>query len=270
MVGVEAGQFVEVGGLKTYYIHKGQGPNVVMLHGSAPGACWSTVWGANLDPIADAGYSVWALDEAGFGRTDNPKDFAFEGRISHVQAFLAAMGLDRYTLWGHSDGSFIGCAIALQDPRVEALVLQASGSLSPPDPNGPREGADEATAARRGYQPSMESARSQLEHSMANKAAITDELVREFYEASTGKNVEAYQGRLQAKKERIYDKLGGLKVPVLMLWGTEDSGGPGRGLALFERIPGAELHIFSDCGHWIQRDKTERVHALVLDFLRSH
>jgi len=54
-----------------------------------------------------------------------------------------------------------------------------------------------------------------------------------------------------------------------MLWGTEDSGGPIRGLLLLEKVPHAELHIFSDCGHWVQRDQTERVHTLALDFLQS-
>jgi pimeloyl-ACP methyl ester carboxylesterase len=227
------------------------------------------MWGANIDAIADAGYTVYALDEAGFGRTDNPRDFSIETRTAHVQGFLAAMGLERYTLWGHSDGSYIGCAIALQDPRVERLVLMASGSLSPHPPNEDKEAAAAAAAFRDSYTPSIENARSTLLHSLVNKAAVTEELVRDFYEASTGKNVAAYQGRIEARKRPIYDELKALRIPTLLLWGADDSGGALRGLLLFEKIPHAELHVFSDCAHWVQRDQTDRVHSLVLDFLRG-
>lgn len=268
MVGVETGEYVDVGGLRTYYVKKGNGPAVVMLHGQSPGACVPVVWGANIDSIAVAGYTVYALDESGFGRTDNAEDFSIETRIRHVRGFLDAMGIEHCTLWGHSDGSYIACSIALTDPRVQRLVLMASGSLSPADPNESKEHAQEAAEFRNSYTPSLENARSTLLHSIVRKDAVTDDMVREFYEASTGKNVAAFQGRVRSPKRRIYDELIGIKVPTLLLWGSEDSGGAIRGLLLFEKIPGAELHIFSECGHWVQLDQTERVHTLVLDFLR--
>src|SRR5207248_1933022 len=132
-------------------------------------------------------------------------------------------------------------------------------SLSPNPPNQTDEDRARARAAaedRESYTPSVENARETLTHSIVNKAQLTEELIREFHEASTGKNAVAYQSRLAIPKPRIYDDLHALKVPVLMLWGSSDSGGPARGLALFEKIPGAELHIFSDCAHWVQRDQT--------------
>jgi len=243
-----------------------------MLHGQAPGACVSVIWGANIDAIANAGFTVYALDETGFGRTDNSADCSIQTRTAHVRGFLEAMGLEGYTLWGHSDGSYIACAIALKDPKVERLILMASGSLSPNPPNQTDEDRARARAAadeRESYAPSLEGARETLTHSIVNQSQITYELVREYYEASTGKNAEAYQSRLAIPKPKIYDDLHALNVPVLMLWGSSDSGGPARGLTLFEKIPGAELHIFSNCAHWVQRDQPDRVHSLVVDFLRT-
>jgi len=269
MVGVAEGQFVDVQGLRTYYVRKGAGPAVLMLHGQSPGACVSVIWSANIDAIADAGYTVYALDEVGFGRTACAANCSIETRIGHARAFIDAMGLEHYSLWGHSDGSYISCAIALQDSRVDRLVLMASGSLSPSPPNEDKERARAAAEQRESYTPSLENARATLAHSLVNQAALTDELVREFYEASTGQNHEAFLSRVRTPKRKIYDELHALKVPTMLLWGAEDSGGPIRGVLLFEKIPGAELHIFSHCGHWVQRDQTARVNSLVIDFLRG-
>src|SRR4029450_4236560 len=99
----------------------------------------------------------------------------------------------------------------------------ASGSLSPTPADESKERAQEAAEFRASYTPSLENARATLLHSIVKKDAVTDDLVREFYEASTGKNVVAYQGRIQSRKRRIYDDLHALKVPALLLWGTEDS-----------------------------------------------
>ncbi|HEY3116083.1 MAG TPA: hypothetical protein VGK54_05025 [Chloroflexota bacterium] len=54
-----------------------------------------------------------------------------------------------------------------------------------------------------------------------------------------------------------------------MLWGRNDNGGAIRGLLLQEKIPGAELHIFDNCGHWVEIDQFERVNRIVRDFLSA-
>ena len=42
-----------------------------------------------------------------------------------------------------------------------------------------------------------------------------------------------------------------------------------RGLELFERIRGAEFHLFDNCAHWVQWDQADRFNRLVIDFLKS-
>src|SRR5262249_38592893 len=163
------------------------------------------------------------------------------------------MGLDRYALWGMSDGSYLACAIALEDRRVERIVLMASGSLSPRPPTLSEAEVRQRAAERAGYTPSLDNARAYLLGSFANHAAVTDELVQEMYAMSAGKNFEAHQRRqaLPAPPP-IYEALYRLTIPVLLLWGANDSGGAERGRLLFEKIPGAELHVFDRCGHWVE------------------
>jgi pimeloyl-ACP methyl ester carboxylesterase len=264
------GEYVDVLGLRTYYVKRGSGPAVVLLHGSAPGASVHVMWDANLDPLAEAGFTVYALDEAGFGRTDNPVDFTKGGRVAHARAFIDAMKLERYSMWGQSDGSYIACCIAMDDPRVERLVLMASGSLSPHAADESPQRNREAAERRASYAPSLESARQTLIEGLMNKSAVTEDLVREYYGMSTGKNADAFLLRLAAPHApQIYNDLHRIKIPTMLLWGRNDSGGPMRGLLLQEKIPGSELHIFDNCGHWVQRDQTARVNALVRDFLRD-
>ena len=264
------GAYVDALGLQTHYVQKGTGPAVILLHGQSPGACVSVVWGLTLDPMAAAGYAMYAFEGPGFGRTDNPQDFTMATRIAHARAFIDAMGLERFSLWGHSDGSYIAASIALQDERVERLVLMASGALSPRSSDESPEHNRREAELRMSYTPSLENARATLVHSLVDQSTLDDELVQAFYEASSGKNHEAFRRRYSDRNTPpIYEELHRLKVPTLLLWGANDSGGPRRGLLLQEKIPGAELHIFDRCGHWVQRDQRDRVNRIVSDFLRG-
>jgi pimeloyl-ACP methyl ester carboxylesterase len=64
------------------------------------------------------------------------------------------------------------------------------------------------------------------------------------------------------------DELPRLKTRTLILWGNNDQGAAvERALLLLQRIPGAELHVFDRCAHWVQWDQAARFNDLVADFL---
>jgi pimeloyl-ACP methyl ester carboxylesterase len=104
-----------------------------------------------------------------------------------------------------------------------------------------------------------------------NPAKRTEALVRLFTENSTGKNEAAEHGRRAAgRPPALTTALGGLKTKTLLLWGADDpASAPERALALQRLIPGAELHVLRDCGHWPQVDQPERSFDLVRAFLRT-
>ena len=266
-----SGKYIEADGVRTYYVHQGSGPALVMLHGQPPGGSVHVIWHPNIDYFAEAGFSVYAFDQVGFGRTDNSPDFTRERRVRHARAFIDAMGFDRYSMWGMSDGSNLACRIALEDPRVERMVLMASGSLSPRATGVADDVLRQQAAERASYIPSLENARAYLHGALMNQAAVTDELVQELDAMSSGKNQEAFQRRQELPATPpIYDELKRLTVPTLLLWGRNDSGGAIRGMLLFQKIPGAELHIFDNCGHWVNVDQTARVNTIVRDFVRGN
>ena len=60
--------YIEADGLKTFYVKAGSGFPVVMFHGAAPGASAQVNWQFNIEPLAAAGFTVYAYDQPGFGR----------------------------------------------------------------------------------------------------------------------------------------------------------------------------------------------------------
>ena len=61
------------------------------------------------------------------------------------------------------------------------------------------------------------------------------------------------------------------KHPVLICWGAHDFVFDGDYLSEWQRrFPGAEVHTFSDAGHYVLEDVPEKVTSRVKDFLEKH
>ena len=264
------GEFIDVAGLKTHYIHRGTGMPIVVIHGGSPGACALVNWGSNIEPLAAMGFSVYAYDQPGYGFTDIPDDHTFEYRVQHAKAFVAALGLDRYHVMGNSAGSYIAARIALEDPKVEKLVLASSGTLSPEGSEAAKELSRVHAEAISAYEPGLENMRKLSLGTIYHPELVTDEFVKLRYEMSIGEHFEAAEARRKAGRPRpIFDELPNMKPKTMILWGMHDGGAaPERGLLLLERMPGAELHVFSNSAHWVQRDEADRFHEIVGGFLK--
>jgi pimeloyl-ACP methyl ester carboxylesterase len=267
-----AKSFATVNGLKTHYLHAGTGPTLILLHGQLPGSTAAIEFGATVDHFASLGYAVYAPDLAGFGLTDNPPDHAIETRIAHARGFIDFVAPPRYAIWGCSMGTYIGAQIALDDPRVDRLIIMPSNVLPPAATTPARAGQVNVGALVQGYTPTPENARALLSLVLVDHARLDDELVRAFVAASSGKNEAAEHGRRAAPRPKpLYGELQHLKVPSLLLWGADDPGAtPERALLLLAAIPGAELHLLRQCGHWPQYDQPARTFHLADDFIRTN
>ena len=261
--------FIDADGLKTFYVKAGSGFPVVLFHGAAPGASAQVNWQLNIEPLAAAGFTIHAYDQAGYGRSDNPADLSIEYRVSHAKAFVDALKLERYHVVGNSVGGYIAARLALEDPRVGKFVTTTSGTLAP---KGSAESAalgQKHSEELREYVPSLENMRALTLGTLHKKALVTDALVKARYEMSIGKNHEAAERRRGVKPPRpLFDELRRLNKPTLLLWGAQDRGvSVERGILLSQLIPGAEFHLFDQCAHWVQWDQAERFNRLVSDFL---
>ena len=55
--------YIDADGLKTFYVKAGSGFPVVLFHGAAPGASAQVNWQLNIEPLAAAGFTVYAYDK---------------------------------------------------------------------------------------------------------------------------------------------------------------------------------------------------------------
>ena len=83
------GKFVDLDGLRTHYIEKGEGKPVLLLHGFFYD---SYLWAANIDALAE-NFKVYALDLWGFGySTREPLDYGYQLYVDQVLLFMDSLG----------------------------------------------------------------------------------------------------------------------------------------------------------------------------------
>jgi pimeloyl-ACP methyl ester carboxylesterase len=105
----------------------GSGQAVVLLHGLASNA---RIWDGVASRLAGAGLRVAALDQRGHGASEQPGtgyDFATLG--CDLSAALAALGIERPVLAGHSWGANVALQFAADRPGALAGLALVDGAL---------------------------------------------------------------------------------------------------------------------------------------------
>ena len=105
----------------------GSGQALVLLHGLASNA---RIWDGVASRLAGAGLRVVALDQRGHGASEQPGsgyDFATLGR--DLSAALAALGIERPVLAGHSWGANVALRFAADRPGALAGLALVDGAL---------------------------------------------------------------------------------------------------------------------------------------------
>jgi pimeloyl-ACP methyl ester carboxylesterase len=118
------GKFVEVDGVRLHYIERGQGPALVLLHGNV-------VFSGDFDQSglidrAAEHYRVIAFDRPGYGYSERPRTTVWtpENQARLLHHALQEIGVDSALVVGHSWGTMVALAMALEVPDfVRGLVL---------------------------------------------------------------------------------------------------------------------------------------------------
>jgi 2-hydroxy-6-oxo-octa-2,4-dienoate hydrolase len=260
------GKSVRALDLETNYHEAGEGAPVVLLHGSGPGVSAWTNW-KRVMPALASDFRIVAPDMAGFGYTDRNPDLAYDIKlwVKHLIAILDALNIERASLVGNSFGGSLALAAAARFPdRVDRLVLMGTPCDKFTMTRGLRAGWD--------YTPSREAMRATMAHFPYDQAFITDELVEDRYQASLIPGAqEGLRKLLVEPREEGDTPLSGMPVkvvqeidlPTLVLHGREDKVIPVEMAILLGRsMPRAELHMFGQCGHWVQAERFDAFIAL--------
>src|SRR5438309_2262533 len=118
---------MELHGHRVVYRIAGSGPPVVLIHGMVNS---SRHWEEVALRLADE-YTVIAPDLIGHGDSATPRgDYSLGAHAAVIRDLMAAIGIDRATIVGHSLGGGVAMVFFYQFPqRTERLALISSGGL---------------------------------------------------------------------------------------------------------------------------------------------
>ncbi len=118
------GKYTYVDGVRLHYVMRGEGRPVVLLHGNA--TTHGDFQASGLLERLARDYCVIAFDRPGYGHSDRPRGTPWTPRAqAHLlRRALAGLGIDRASVVGHSQGTQVALAMALDHPvHVGCLVL---------------------------------------------------------------------------------------------------------------------------------------------------
>jgi pimeloyl-ACP methyl ester carboxylesterase len=252
----------------------GDRPALLWIHGLS--ANWQS-WLLNIPQFMGT-YRCVALDLPGFGRSQMPpREISITGYARVVDEVCEALGISSVSVVGNSMGGFIGAELALQFPtRVERLVLVSAAGLS--QENVRLEpvlavgrmlatGAAHATAYQDTLARRPRLRRLALLGVVRYPERLSPALTRELFQ---GAGKPGFLPALEALLIYSFrDRLDGIEVPVLIVWGEFDMLVPVGDATEYERLIGANARkvVFADTGHVPMIERPTRFNALLAEFL---
>ena len=268
-------KFININGINTHYHKEGTGnEKIILIHGSGPGVSAFANWRLVIPRLSES-YQVFAPDIIGFGETDKLSDhhYHIDLWVEHLIGFIESVSNEPVYLVGNSFGGALSLHIAYRRPDlVKKLILMGSVGTKHPISKG----LDQVW----GYEPSLDSMRNLIKlFSYDQAAANNEELVRLRYEASIRPDVkEAFAAMFQAPRQSKLDEMAledeqikQIEVKTLIFHGLNDQVIPieETSYRLIQLLPHAELHVFNECGHWTQIEKTEPFIDHILTFIKN-
>ncbi|WP_182903314.1 alpha/beta fold hydrolase [Microbispora sp. H10830] len=261
------------------YHEAGQGPPLLLLHGSGPGVTGWRNYRGNLATFAEH-FRCLVLEFPGFGVSDPTDQHPMAAANGAVIRFLDGLGLQQVDVIGNSMGGIVGTQVALAHPdRIRRLVTiggMGRNIFSPSPGEGIKllmEFTEEPTRERL----------IQWLHSMVyDPALVTEELIEERWAPATepetlaaarrmyGKAAFAAGQKAAAKSDAppYWAMLHKLKARTLITWGRDDRVSPvDMALLPMRTIPDVEVHVFPNCGHWVMIEQKAAWESVVLAFL---
>lgn len=258
---------VTVFGQKIHYLEAGSGPDVILLHGL--GGDMSN-WAFTTSAVARS-YHVFVPDQIGFGASDKPQiDYRVGTLVDFLYGFMKKLNIAHAAIVGNSLGGWTAASFTLAHPdMVDRLVLvDAAGysfqRLGTPAP--PRERIGILNPSTLGEM------RTVLDTVLFNKNMITDAFVEQSFAAhlrkGDGYTIDRFIDSILAGQDVVDGKMGGVKIPTLVVWGKQDALVPiVAGNAFAQDIPGAQTAFLDHCGHVPQMECAGPFNAALLGFL---
>src|SRR6478609_3761307 len=248
------------------------GPPVLLVHGYPES---SYMWHHALPALGEAGMRAIAPDLAGYGDSEPDPPGTWERHVESLQRLVDSLGLGRVAVVTHDWGVLIGLRWACDHPAsVTALVISDGGFFAD------RRWHDLANVMRtpgdgerlvRSYE------REPFDQTLRGLSpGMSDEALAEYWKGFADDTRRL--GHLELYRSGDFEKLapyegclGKLDVPALILWGGQDQfAGVKMAQRFADELPGSELKVFEDAGHFVWDDEPQRTTEALVEFLSRH
>jgi len=266
-------RFIDAAGVRTRVLEAGEGPPLVLMHGT----------GGHLEAFMrniatlSRDFRVTAIDFDGHGYSDAPDEpYTIETYANHLGAVLENLEIERPALSGESLGGWVAAWFAAHHPeRVDRLVLVCPGNVTMKREvmERLRDGTRRAV-----LEASHETVRARLEWLFApeNRHLISDELVAVRYDIYTRPNAaRTVENVLVLQDPEVRERYtwraewcARIAAPTLIFWTDQDpTGPPSEGELLAQWIPNSRLLVLAGAGHWPQWERPSDFDRIHREFL---
>lgn len=252
----------------------GTGPPWMVVHGGL--GVDHLIYRRTLVPLADS-FRVVLFDQRGNGRS-TPVDLAtvtIEQLADDVAALADTLGLDRFSVLGHSYGGFVAQEFALRHPgRLDRLVLVATtpgglgASESPDDDQGPPP-PDELLSLLAAPPATDEEMGAMMYRLLPFYFPKADaESIAALFEGTVFRAGVLRRGFEVLSRWSSVDRLGSIAAPTLVLVGSHDvfTSVP-QSFRISRRIPDATTLVFEHSGHFPWIEEPDAFFAALRDWL---
>jgi pimeloyl-ACP methyl ester carboxylesterase len=261
---------ITVSGGEISYDVLGYGPSLILVHGTPSR---SYIWRDVASRLADR-FTVYVFDLLGFGQSERREglDVSISGQSRVLADLVEAWELDAPSVAGHD----IGGAIALRTHLLEGVSFGCIALL-------------DSVVLRPWITPTTRYVKAHLDVYRTMPVKTFEAILASHLRTATHKPLdehafatylEGWRGesgqRLYLNKDAQLDErdtaefeplLPSIGVPVSIIWGEQDAWlDPALAERLHELIPGSDLLVLPETGHFAMEDSPQHITAALLDF----
>lgn len=262
---------VKTNGVELFYERVGSGEPLVLVHGLLFSA---ESWRDQLDALS-AEYDCIAVDLRGQHRSEATADLAgydLWNQAEDIHGLIQELGVAPVHFAGLSMGGMIGMRLAIMHPGDLRDLALLDTSAAAEDPDKAERYAAMRHVMRKGE---LEAVLPALPVVLFADAYVNDRAdhVEAWFESLRRGDQEGFALASEAVDGRddISARLGEIKVPTLVIHGTDDVPIPVESaMAIEAGIAGARLELVKGAGHQSNMDHPEEVTRLLRGWLASH
>ncbi|ALG83667.1 alpha/beta fold hydrolase [Gordonia phthalatica] len=261
------------------YHEFGDGPPLVLLHGSGPGVSGWRNFRSNIGLFGEH-FRCLILEFPGFGISDDWGGHPMVTALSALEVFVDQLGLETFDVVGNSMGGGVGIGYDLAHPgRIRRLVTVGGIGRNIFSP-GPGEGIKLLQDFTEN--PTRDALLRWLHSMVWDPATVTEELIEERWALATDPGALESARRMYGRETfaAMIKMMNASDTPpqwammhkvtakTLLTWGRDDRVSPlDMALVPMRTIPNAELHVFPNCGHWAMIEAKAAFERSVMGFL---